>query len=782
MGIQVKGIKAKSIIVFSILFLSLSFFFLSKIDTVDFSVKNIYDRNGILLRTLYSSDKGTSYPVNMKTLPPHFITVLLTVEDKRFFSHWGVDLLAIGRAMRQNMFEGRRVSGASTITQQLARNLHHYPRKLGYKVLESIQAVCIDARYSKEHILEEYLNRVSYGNNIYGLEAACRIYFGKSASQLSLAESAFLCAIPASNQLYNPYRNFHSAKKRQGRILKRLFVLKKISREEYQNALAEELTLFPKKNIFLAPHFCNWLIEKYGEVLPADCATTLDYNLQLKAELIVANHIERLKKANVNNAAVLVVENKTGDILAMVGSVDFFDRQQSGQVNGVLALRQPGSAIKPFIYALAFENSFTPADTIADVETGIPLAGGGFFTPLNYDKKFHGMVRLRTALACSYNIPTVKLGVKLGEAMILDRLHKAGLDSMNKDFSFYGPGICLGNGDTTLFEMTRAYASFANGGLLKELRALQTEPVKVLGRVFSEESVGLIRDILSDNNARIPAFGENSPLSLPFACAVKTGTSKNFRDNWTIGFTPRYTVGVWVGNFSGAEMHSVSGISGAAPIFRDIIIALEIRNANRLFPLAGNYERKSICALSGRRPNKYCSKKMTELFIKGTVPNDICRVHQLYVIDSRNGLIAGTDCPEEFRQKKVYEVYSSEYYDAQGTLIAGGESPPVGVSRLAGENTRSEKAYYTFTFPRDGDVFKIDPDLRLEYQTISLNPDVNKEVTKVVWKVDNKEFIHTEYPYSLTWNLQRGRHTMTFLAYRGNMMYQGEEIHINVVP
>ncbi|MFA5860048.1 MAG: transglycosylase domain-containing protein, partial [Elusimicrobiota bacterium] len=517
----------------------------SRIENSSFTSKRIYDRNMILMREICASEYGTAYPIKLSELPRYFIDAVIVTEDKRFYSHIGLDILAVLRAIKQNIYAHRVISGGSTITQQLVRNMYHYPRTVPAKVVETVRAVCIEIRYSKARILEEYLNRIPYGNGAYGVESAARLYFGKPAKDLSLAESAFLCAIPASNKLFNPYKKRNAVFTRQRYVLAQLYRTKKISETEYNIAGKEKLVLYLKEQKFIAPHFCNWVLEKYKNSVPDEIITTLDCDIQNKTEFIVKNHIARLKNANVNNAAVVVVENTTRDVIALVGSSDFFDELNSGQVNGALALRQPGSAIKPFVYGLAFEQGNTPADTISDIDSSIRINENSFFNPQNYDKKYHGPVRLRTALACSYNIATTNLAAMFGTEALLEVLHRARFDSLKNDAKFYGPGLCLGTGEVTLAELARAYCALAMGGRVKELRILKNEPSQEMGRVFKPETAYLLTDILSDNNAREPAFGEFSSLNLPFDCAVKTGTSKNFRDNWTVGYTPRYTVAVW---------------------------------------------------------------------------------------------------------------------------------------------------------------------------------------------------------------------------------------------
>lgn len=772
----------KKLIVLSIFLIGIifSFIYLSAIPSLDVSYIELCDRNGVLLRKLVSSEYGTSCPVKLESLPVHLIDIVITTEDKRFFKHMGVDPIAITRAVRDNIESKKIVSGGSTITQQLIRNIYHKKRNIYIKIYESIRAVCADLRYSKRQILEHYLNRIPYGNGAYGIEAASRLYFAKSSSEITIAESAFLTAIPSSTKTYDPYRNFESTEKRQKKILIKVFKAGKISKQDFYMAYNEKIELFPKERNFFAPHFCDYVLSKYKNLLKGRVCTTLDYIIQKEVEYIVRNNLEQLNRANVTNASVVVLDNRTGDILAMLGSADYFNEENSGQVNGAISLRQPGSTVKPFVYGLALESGMTASDTLEDIETHIKLVSGDNFIPKNYDKKYHGMVRLRTALACSYNIATVNLTQRIGPDAILNKLHSAGFDSLKKDAKYYGPGISLGSGEVTLFELTRAFSGLANMGQIKETRVLLDEPVVYMGEILMPEAAYLVTDILSDNSAREPAFGEFSPLRLPFKCAAKTGTSKNFRDNWAVGYTPRYTVGVWVGNFSGSAMYSVSGISGAAPVFRDIMLMLERDNVNMEFKEPKKIVKNTICTKSGKLPNKYCSELIEEKYIKGNEVKEGCKLHKMYRIDIRNGYIAAKTCPKEFVKEKVFEVYPLEYYN--WCSEAGIEFPPAKISEINKSGGMSEYLL-DIEFPKDKDVFKIDPILRKEYQSITLKPKIARRIDRLEWHIDNQLKSVEDYPFYYTWQLIKGEHAIYSIAFdnqTGNN-YKSSTINITVL-
>lgn len=737
----------------------------------------ILDREGRLLREVLSDEEGRARWVSLEQVPQHLISATLAAEDSRFYRHPGIDPLALSRALVQNIKKRRVVSGASTITQQVVRNILHSPRTLPHKIREAWYALRLEGTISKNEILAQYLNRVPYGNQTFGIEAASHLYFAKPASHLSLAESAFLAGLTRSPSGYDPFRHFLEAKKRQEEILRRMLNKRMTDYQTYQRALSEPLNLCARENSFRAPHFCDWVLGKFSPGERRDIGimrTTLDLTIQEEAEKLLANRVKSLKRAGVTNGAIIVMDNQTGDILAMVGSVDFFDRKHDGQVNGTLSLRQPGSTLKPFTYGLALENGLTPATIIPDVETHAVTAGGDF-TPRNYDGKFHGPVRLRTALASSYNVPAVRVLENLGADLLLERLHQAGFVSLRESPIHYGLGLTLGNGEVTLLELVHAYRALAKEGTFQKERAIlemrdskgKSFPCPLIPekrRVFSPQVSYFLTHILSDNDARIPAFGLSSPLDLPFPCAVKTGTSKDFRDNWTIGYTPHYTVGVWIGNFDGTPMRSVSGISGAAPLFHDVITFLERDKDPRYFPSPAGLKKCLICPLSGKIPGPHCSHQMEEIFIEGSEPKEVCDFHRLIRLDRRNGLVATKDCPKELIEERVFEVFPPLYQSwvAKERIPL----PPQRFSSLSGEldqrladyEKRSESKYLAIAFPDEGDIFKIDPVLRRNYQNLRLEAIVPEEINRITWLIDGQPFTTTERPFIAWWPLTPGRH------------------------
>jgi penicillin-binding protein 1C len=747
-----------------------------KLGHSDLASTRIFDRNGTLLREVPSAKDRRSQWVALTTIPSYVSTCFIVAEDKRFYQHWGVDLLALLRAVWQNLSQGEVVSGASTITQQLARRIYHLPRHWFFKPVEALLALRLEIWLSKEQILEQYLNRVPFGNQVYGIGAAADLYFKKSAAFLSVEETAFLAGLPQAPSRFNPYSHFKEAKKRQEHILDLLLARGVLNAQQHQHAKATPIRLESPKSSFRAPYFCRMILEQPRLSQSSNIRTTLDDKLQSTIELLVRGHLDRLVENNVTNAAVLVLDNSDNSVVAWIGSGDFFDERHDGQVDGVSARRQPGSALKPFTYALALENGYTTASILPDIDINPTLQSAGFVE--NYDETYHGPVRLRTALACSYNVPAVRVVEGLGVDLLLSRLLELGCASLQKEAVFYGPGLTLGNGEVTLLELTNAYATLANGGSYRAPRYLfsdETVDKISVKQVFSQSVSFLISDILSDAGARAPAFGSGNTLNLPFPCAAKTGTSKDFRDNWTVGFTTNYTVGVWVGNFDGSPMYKVSGITGAAPLFRDIMLLLHPAQPPGGFVPPPNVIKRRVCAQSGQLPNPLCPTILDEYFVKGTSPHSTCRVHKQLTLDRRNGLLATEQTPARFRESRVFQVWPDEY--SPWLMENGFELPPTRYSR-AGEES---PLVINILSPADGDIFKLDPILRREFQTIQLEATVSMPPDSMKWYVDEHELAVVRKTEFARWPLHVGKHGLRAVAYCGNRVVSSKNVLIDVL-
>lgn len=720
----------------------------------------IYDCRGTLLREVLSSQQGHGIWVPLQEVSPHFRSAIVAVEDKRFYHHFGVDPLAILRAAWLNVSKRKVLSGGSTITQQLARQLYALPRRWYAKPLEALLAVRLEVWLSKAEILEQYVNRVPFGNQTFGVEAAARLYFDKPAAHLSISEAAFLAGLPQSPSGYDPYRFPDKAKQRQSMVLQAMLRDGQLDLSDCFQIQQAPTEFVRKQGRFLAPHFCQMLLTEANPQQKAggELHTTLDWALQSRIETLVTGHIRALADQNITNAAVLVLENTTGGVKAWIGAEDFFNDAHQGQVDGVLALRQPGSALKPFTYGLALESGFTAASILPDIETHAATADGGL-SVRNYDETFHGPVRLRTALACSYNVPAVRVLEVLGADWLLSRLQKLGMSNLDKPANYYGLGLTLGNGEVTLAQLTNAYRALANSGLYSPIKVWQDEAVSsappfLRELVFSPQIAFLLTDFLSDPQARAPAFGLGGPLRLPFPCAAKTGTTKDYRDNWTVGYTSQYTVGVWVGNFDGQPMQKSSGISGAAPLFRDIMLTLHAESDPAAFVIPQNLSKVTVCEKSGKLPGANCLQQLEEWFVKGTAPTSVCDVHRAYLIDRRNGRLAVPQTPKDQVKERVFEIWPEEYLSWMAANKV--PLPPGSYSELAVEPGQR----LAISFPSDGDIFKIDPILRPEYQTLQLEALAPHGTNTVEWIIDSVSVAKTKSPYSARWQLTEGTHRM----------------------
>jgi penicillin-binding protein 1C len=560
----------------------------------------VLDRHGEVIRHLVLPDFTRSAPVVLAEVPGDLIACTLAAEDKRFYRHGGVDLLATGRALGGVLARGRADSGASTITQQLVKiGSPSRSRTLGVKIREALGARRLEMEWSKDRILEAYFNRLNYGCQRLGPAEAARWYFQKPAADLSLAECALLAGLPQAPGRLNPLTNPGGALARRNTVLARLARIGGSDHARIAAAMAEPLNLRPLRERNAVP----WLIDAPAPLnagIPV--RTTLDLGIQRMADTIVGEETAKLKNSNLRHAAVVVIDNSSGEVLALVSSADWED-PRGGQINGALTPRSPGSALKPFTYLLAMERTgVIPATILADVPSQFRTPQG-LNLPENYDRGFRGPVTMRTALACSLNVPALRqLNDLGGPEPLFDLLVKLGVLDGSTDPAVCGLGLTLGNAPVRLLDLTNAYAGLARGGLYRPPRLFANDGARTADvRFASDGNVWLIAHVLTDPEARVPAFGAGSPLELPFPCAVKTGTSTDFRDNWCIGYTPDFTVGVWAGNFENQPMKGITGVTGAAPIFHRVMAGLHRQRPPRDFARPPDMVDFTIDARTGKR-------------------------------------------------------------------------------------------------------------------------------------------------------------------------------------
>lgn len=685
-----------------------------------FETTRILDRDGNLLYEIVDPNAGRRDYVTLNNISPYLVAATIATEDKYFYQHPGFDLSAIIRAVLQNFQSGTTISGASTITQQLARNILLSPeerskRSVIRKTKEIFLAAEITRRYTKDEILELYLNENYYGSFAYGIEAAAQTYFGIPAKYLDFSQSAFLAGLPQAPGVYDIFTNYSSTINRHKSVLLLTYTLSKEENcIEVSNATdrvcideimvdkaiqeIEDYDFQQTKFEMKYPHWVNYvrsLLEKeYGAQTLYRSGftvyTTIDPELQELAQQTVSDQIAYLNANNVRNGALVAMKPDTGEILAMVGSPNFWSEEFSSQINMAVSPRQPGSAIKPLIYASAFEKGWTPSTLIWDVPTDFSPDGNPEslyysqpYSPVNYDGTFHGPVLLRNALANSYNVPAVKAlefvhiyddpntEEEDGFINFAKRFHISTLDQPD-----YGLSLALGGGEVTLLELTNAFSVFANNGAyipaiaIKKIINKQDEVVYESSitekeQIIREEFAYQINSILSDNNARTPAFGSDSVLNLPFVAAVKTGTTNDYRDNWTVGYTPDLSVGVWIGNADYSPMLDSTGISGAAPIWSEFMRQSEYQVSNQNpsnFSIPSGISNQTICAISGTEPSSYCPAYDNEIFAFFQPPlpssEDLWKKTR---INTWNGLI-----PNEYCASNIIETMTLNVKDIWG--------------------------------------------------------------------------------------------------------------------
>ena len=633
---------------------------------VEVSTK-IYDRNGVLLYKIYKDQNRTIVPLDQ--IPLHVRLATLAIEDAEFYVHPGFSVRGILRATLRNLKRGE-LTGGSTITQQLVKNaLLSSEKTIVRKIKEIILAVGVELVFTKDQILEMYLNEVSYGGTAYGIQEAAQLYFDKDVDKLTLAEATLLAGLPKSPTKFSPFgSNPELGLARQKEVLKLMRVNKYITKEHVKAAEKEKLTFAPNEIDIKAPHFVMYvrqaLVEKYGEEVVEkgglEVKTTLDYSIQKMAEEVVKQEVEKLSRLRVGNGAALVIDSATGEILAMVGSKDYFDTESDGNVNVTTRLRQPGSSIKIINYAYALSNGYTPASILSDTPITFSVAGQPPYTPRNYDGAYRGKISLRSALAESRNIPAVKVLASYGVSQMLEMGQKMGITTWD-DVSRFGLSLTLGGGDVKLIDLAKAYATLANygsrpefisvlkitnyrdkileenecvktGGLLSLAQAAEAAKPKCEGQQVLDPRVAfLLIDILNDSSARAPAFGTYSQLVIPGhdEVAVKTGTSNNLRDNLTVGFNQKYLVAVWVGNNDNSSMSRVaSGVTGATPIWNKIMRALLANEENHNWEIPEGLVRIPICSLTGTLPCEGCPTRL-EWFLEENQPQKACNLEQI---------------------------------------------------------------------------------------------------------------------------------------------------------
>lgn len=752
----------------------------------------VLDREGELLREPLGGQGDRGRWVALRDVSPFLVSAVTSAEDRRFAAHRGVDPAAVARAAAQNASAGRVVSGGSTITQQLVKlsTGRTRQRTLGVKLQEMAAALHYERHLDKDRIMEAYLNWIPFGHLARGVEMASQTYFAKPAAHLSVSESAALAALIRGPGGLDPYRHPDELEKRRRWVLERMLKNGHIDTDQYRHGVDHPPRFRKPAPVFEAPHLAEEILQRTSEDRFSSGAvvTTIDSRLQQQAESLVESIVQELSTVDVSTASVVVIHNPTGEVVAWVGSRGYFHRASLGMNDGVTARRSPGSALKPILYAEAMEHGYTPATMLADVPTSFPTPEGAY-RPSNYDDSFRGPVLLREALGSSLNVPAVAVAAHLGPATVLDAMHRAGLESLDRDASHYGAAIALGDGEVTLLELASAYSALARGGrwmdpvLVRELRAADGSAIDLeppaTRRVFHQRTAYLVTDILSDPTARAPAFGRAAVFDLGFPVAVKTGTSHDYRDNWTVGYTPVYTVAAWVGNFDGTPMGNISGITGAGPLFASVMQSAMEGLPPHDFPRPPGLVERRVCALSGGLPSPHCHVVRTELFARGTEPQEKCSIHQVLPVDTRNGLLASAGCAADVVQDRPFEVYPEQM--AHWAVKAGRPVAP-GPSDLCSDAasvaaSASPGDPPSILEPSDGAVFSLVPDIPASQQVVKvkLDPGPSQRVTLMVDGEKAGEV--TGAPWVLEWALEPGKHLLT--ASSGSVAGAPVSVYVN---
>ena len=767
------------------------------------------DRNGVVLRTTRAADGSRARWMPIAEIDPRLVTAFIAVEDHRFLERGGrgalgaIDWRALARAARDNLRSGRVVSGASTITMQAARLVRPSSRDWGGKMVQALWALRLAAHLDSDEILEQYLNRVQLGQGAVGVSSAAALYAGASARSVSVAQAAMLAGIAHAPSSDNPLVSPRRARADRSRALTRMLRAGYASAEEVARAEREPVSAPGDETPFLAPHFTTRVLSwaesgarpgdgrsaatpghRSSAARGSEWRTSLDIALQGEIEAEVRRTVQDLRAEGARQAAAVVLDNRSGEILAWVGSPDF-RADTAGQTDMVVSPRQPGSALKPFLYGLAFDRGLTPASILADIPHEYRTSTGPY-RPRNYDHRFHGPVRAREALASSFNVPAVALADRVGAANLLGTLHLAGFESLDRSADYYGLGLALGNGDVSLLELANAYRALANGGVWRPYTwlargwggvgdpagpsaasvargaagasdvAVASDTAGVGGsagangarvarprarrhrdgesdgrRVMSALSAALVLDILSDANARVAGFGLQTPLEFPFRAAAKTGTSRHFTDNWAVATTAGFTVAVWVGNFSGRPMEGVSGVSGAGPLLHRATLLTARRYAPGVLPspVSAGARPVEICLLSGLRATAGCPH-MTEWFAPGTEPTESCDWHR------SDGSVV---LPREY----AVWLESRARDDAATTAAADVDYDSTGA---AAEATDGAAGGFRITSPRDGDRYQVPPGVDARFATIALRVAGARDPASVRWWVDGRAWRDSRLP------------------------------------
>ena len=725
----------------------------------------ILDRNKAVLRHLPADDGTRSAPVDESDIPKVVVNAFLAAEDKRFFHHPGYDLVAISRAFYDNVRYGRVVSGASTITQQLVRISHPRKRNLYSKLIELVCAIKLEHLLEKQTILKHYLNRVPMGSNINGVGLAARRYFHCHVSRLDVSQAAFLAALPQS-----PGRITHNRKgleRRRKSIIRKMMLLGKISVDEFDEALRNPPKVYPPIHPFSATHAVQMVLRgKKG--YQTKVQTTISASLQKVAERVLRSRREWLEEKRCDQAALVVLDNKTLEVLALVGSMGVRD-SLGGWNNGCVAYRSAGSTLKPFAYALALEEGWTASSMLRDTSRtyATPLSD---YRPLNFSRVEHGPVLLRQALGASLNLPAVNLLKDLGVEKLFVNLKSLGLKPLEDSADHYGLGLVLGNMEVRLLDLAAAYAALANGGKYKQPRLLAGSEQDER-QVYTKETAYIVTHMLADPSARVLAFGTPWYLDFSWPVAMKTGTSTSYRDTWLVAYTTRHTIAAWAGNFNGSPTAKLTGAAACGPIVHDILEHLYSDSHPQQFQKPEGLQWLQVCAISGCQPGEACKHKIRELFALDRPPGRTCPVHrkeqpELVYLPAEyapweskrltQGLLGRFRLQGAVPVPEAHTIGVPQQSQAVSQVVTGHVS--IGASEFPVARWPEGACSIEITSPLAVDRYVIDRQRPLAEQVIRLQVEVSRPVNVVTWYIDSVRYATLPAPYETYWRLERGQH------------------------
>ncbi len=715
--------------------------------------QRILDRYGQEIRHALSISGERRYVVPLDQIPPEIREAFILSEDQHFYSHNGVDWRALARGVFQSVKQMRKVSGGSTITMQLVRTQWPELKGILHKPAQILQALRIELKYSKGEILAHYLNTVPFGNQISGVGAACRYFYDKSCDSLSPSQLATITILPRNPTWF--VKKYAALILRRNALLEKMLAGKeKLVLDQAKNELIEFTRTNPE---FYAPHLTERILdEKKGA---SEVRTTIDLELQKKLEsLLNAETIKR--RGTGDSGAVLVLSNDTGEVLAYVGSPDYFDPSH-GMVDGVWVSRSPGSALKPFVYELALENNWGLFSIVPDIPM-VFSTQRAVYEPSNYGGNFSGPRTIREALGNSKNLPALFMTSQLGEAKVLEHLRRFGFSTLTQEASYYGVGLALGNGEVNLWDITQAYSTLANLGVSRPASYIKSEIGKTR-IVIPEETAFLIADVLRDPEARQEEFGRFGPLEFDYEVGVKTGTSSDYRDNWTIGFTKKITVGIWRGNANSTSMvQRLSASRGAGPLFHKVMDLVHQYRRPSWIVKPDAIETSRVCAFSGQKPGKYCTLTRLEHHLKGQGPAHLCEFHRQIVVPNCNGK---TEKITYLQLPKEYEEWGKT---SRIPTLENQLKEKCGRTDLVLANSDLNKDLPFIVEPLDRTTYAIDPTIPMDHQELRF------ALRNVGAKSDVKVFIN-DMPIRIAldqdefyWPLQRGQ--FKFYLKKGNMV------------